>query len=75
MSKKAENKILTKDEAMVLLSAQLRNPKLEADLFIKVMKLYSTIAGWDNEPTPKENEPTIEDQVLALEQKRKQSNA
>ena len=65
-------KILTKNDAMVLLSTQLRDPKLESDLFVKVMTLYSKIAGWDKEKEPSAQEPTIDQLVAAVEKKRKQ---
>ena len=72
MSKKTENPIFSKDDALVLLSDLLRNPKLEADLFVKVMSLYSKIAGWDKEKDPEPSEPTLDELVKEAEKKRRQ---
>jgi hypothetical protein len=65
-------KLLTKDEALVLLSEQLRNPKLEADLFTKVMSLYSKISGWAKEKDPEPTGPNLDELVASLEKKWKQ---
>lgn len=66
------NKNLSKNDAMVLLSAHIRNPKLDAELFLKVIALYSRIAGWDKEKTPAPPEQTIDQLVAAVEKKRRQ---
>jgi hypothetical protein len=75
MSKKATiptEKPITKQDAMVLLSDQLRNPKLDSELFVKVLTLYSKICGWDKEKEPSPDEAlTFDQQVAAIEKKRK----
>lgn len=58
---------------MELLSVQLRRTDIAEDLFVKVMQLYSKIAGWDREETPKSKpEPSLDELVATIERKRKQ---
>lgn len=65
-------KVLSKQEALELLSAQLRRSDIESEPFLKIMQLYSKIAGWDKEPTPKPKpEPSLDELVTAIERERK----
>lgn len=70
MTKKVDNGIITKREAQELLSAQLRNPHLDSELFVKVLSLYSKIAGWDKEPDSAP-ETNLDELVVQVERKRK----
>ena len=74
MSKPSGETILTKDEALQLLSKQLRNPNIEPLLFVKVLTLYSTIAGWNKEKEPTPSEPNLDELVTRIEKERRKSN-
>ena len=64
-------KTVTKQEALELLSAQLRKPNLDSDLMVKVMGTYAKLQGWGKEPDEPQAEPDLDELILQLEKKRK----
>ena len=72
MSKrKEEPQLLTRQEALELLSAQLRRSDIKSDELLKVITLYSKICGWFDEPAPSKPEPTLEELIIEAEKKRR----
>ena len=72
MSKeKRKEELLTKEEALHLLSAQMRRSNIKSDELLKVVTLYSKICGWFDEPAPSKPEPTLEELIIEAEKKRR----
>ena len=67
--------LITKREALRLLSVQLRKPRIDGAEFCKVLALYSKLSGWDEEdsPNPGDEEVNLDKLVAAMEKKRKQN--
>jgi hypothetical protein len=77
MSKKKSTPLITKDEALQMLSEQLRKGDLPANVANKTLLLYARLAGWglrprqaDANPEPT-NAETLQKQVIEAERKRK----
>jgi hypothetical protein len=75
MSKTEQSTPFTKEEALEILSAQLRKPDLEPNVAAKLMLTYGRIAGWGIRPRQKDvvdSEPdTMDKLVTEIEKKRK----
>ena len=69
MTKKS---IVSKNEAMELLSKQMRRPEIDDATLVKLVTLYSKLNRWGEEPTPS-TEPDMDALVAALERKRRES--
>jgi hypothetical protein len=72
MSTKKQTKLVSKQEALELISAQLRKPDLNPSQFAKLLKLQSQLSGWKptQQPDP-DGEPSIDQLVAAVEKKRR----
>lgn len=74
MSKTAQQQTpITREEALQLLSAQLRKPGLDDAQFVRVMSLYAKIANWKKQEAEAQPEPTLDELVRQVEQKRKRT--
>lgn len=67
---KASNRLLTKPEALEILSVHLRNPKIEPGAMLKLMTIYADLQGWDNEEAPSA-EVDIDKLAAEIERQRK----
>lgn len=68
-----ETGLITREEALLMLSKVLRRENLEPDAFLKVMTAYAKLNGWlgkDAAPPPKDTEPALDDVVAALKKER-----
>ena len=72
---KQYGELISREEALMMLSKQLRRPNLEPDAFLKVMTAYAKLNGWLGKdaappPSPKDSEPALDDLVAALKKER-----
>ena len=67
---KAQPELVTKSEALRLISTHLRKKDLEVGQLIKLVALQAKIAGWDKSKEPT-NEANIDKLVAAVERRRK----
>jgi hypothetical protein len=77
MTKKAEPQLVSKKEALELLSEQMRRPNLPANQIIRLTVAYAKLSGWAMRPSQsnfdRTEEPTIDAQVREAERKKKQN--
>lgn len=66
-----QRNIISKDEALMLLSAHIRKPDLDGGTLLKLIALYSKLQGWDAETKKPADEPNMDQLVAAIEKKRK----
>jgi hypothetical protein len=63
---------VSKEEALELISNQLRRPEIEDAAMVKLMALYSKLQGWEKaEPAQPEEAVDMAQLVAAVEHKRK----
>ncbi len=63
---------VSKSEALKLLSRHLRKPTIDSAELVKVLSLYSKLAGWNkDEETDPGDEVSLDRLVAAVEKKRK----
>lgn len=65
--------LVTKADALRLLSDQLRKRGVKSEEFIKVLSLYSKLQGWDKDDEPRTpcEEVSLDKLVAAIEKKRR----
>jgi hypothetical protein len=72
MKKKTPSQIVSKEEALELISDQLRRPEIEDASMVKLMTLYSKLSGWENvEPSQPEETVDMKKLIAAVEKRRK----
>lgn len=69
--KKEKKDIVSKKEALELLSAHLRRNSIESDMLVKLIGMYSKLAGWEEDKEKPEEGLSLDKLVTALEKKRK----
>jgi hypothetical protein len=69
--KKEKKEIVTKKEAQELLSQHLRRNALEPETLVKLLGVYSKLAGWEKEAKEPDESMSLDKLVAAVEQKRK----
>ena len=69
---KTPSKTISKNEAMELLSTQMRRPEIDDATLVKLVTLYSKLNRWGEQPTPS-TEPDMNALVAALERNRRES--
>ncbi len=68
---KSKSTIVSKSEALELISAQLRRSDIENAPMVKLLALYSKLNGWDAEKPEHPEEVDMDKLVAAVEKKRK----
>lgn len=67
-----DNDIVSRKEALLLMSRSLRKTTIEPETMIKIMNVYARIRGWDKEDAkPSNPELDMDKLVAAMEKKRK----
>lgn len=70
--RKEKKEIVSKKEAMELLSQHLRRTSVEPDMLVKLLAMYSKLAGWEEDKGKNPDEGmSLDKLVTALEKKRK----
>jgi hypothetical protein len=70
--KKQPTTLVTKEEALELLSKQMRKANLASNVFARLANTYAKLAGWKPTSQDEPKEASLDQQVLAAEKKRKQ---
>jgi hypothetical protein len=72
----SKSKILSRDEALELLSAQIRKKGVDDGTLIKLIALYSKLSDWETEQEPvADEEPNIEQLIQAMEKQKRQAKS
>jgi hypothetical protein len=67
---KAQSELVTKAEAMQIISRHLRKKDLDVGQLIKLVALQAKIAGWSNEKEPTD-ETNLDKLITEIERRRK----
>jgi hypothetical protein len=72
----SKSKILSRDEALDLLSDHIRKKGVDDDTLLKLISFYAKLSGWDKEkPEPADEEPNIEQLIQAMEKQKRQAKS
>lgn len=74
MSKTKPTPIVTKQEALELIAAQLRKPDLNPSQFAKLLNLQAKLSGWKPTQQPKPEESSLDQLVADIERKRREKS-
>jgi hypothetical protein len=69
--KKEKKEIVSKKEALELLSQHLRRTALEPETLVKLLGVYSKLSGWEKKDEEPDEAMSLDKLVAAVEQKRK----
>ena len=62
----ATSPCITKQEALGLLSDHIRKKSVDGNTLLKLLVLYSALAGWDEEQEPSK-EPSLNELITIIE--------